>query len=153
MIAWHHWLNGHGFGSTPGVGDGQGGPVCCSSWGLKESNTTEWLKWTKLHSWIWRVFLVAQTVKKSSCNGGDPGSIPQSRWAPGEWNGNPLQYSCLKNPMDKRAWQAAVHRVAESWTLLKRLRALIQTSCRDFSLFQIYLKSHCINGTFYTEIF
>ena len=41
MVGWHHWLNGHGFGWTPGVGDGQGGLVCYSSWGHKESDTTE----------------------------------------------------------------------------------------------------------------
>ena len=46
MIGWHHWLDGHGFGSTPGVGDGQGGLACCSSWGRKESDMTEWLNWT-----------------------------------------------------------------------------------------------------------
>ena len=48
MVGWHHWLHGHGFGWTPGVGDGQGGLVCCSSWGRKESDTTEWLNWTEL---------------------------------------------------------------------------------------------------------
>ena len=36
MVGWHHWLNGHGFGWTPGVGDGQGGLACCGSWGCKE---------------------------------------------------------------------------------------------------------------------
>ena len=46
MAGWHHGLDGHGFGSTPGVGDGQGGPVCCGSWGHKESDTTEQLNWT-----------------------------------------------------------------------------------------------------------
>ena len=44
MVGWHHRLNGHGFGWTPEVGDGQGGLVCCSSWGLKESDMTE-LNW------------------------------------------------------------------------------------------------------------
>ena len=47
-VGWHHWLNGHGFGWTPGVGDGQGGLVCCGSWGCKESDMTEWLSWTEL---------------------------------------------------------------------------------------------------------
>ena len=46
MVGWHHWLNGHGFGWTPGVGDGQGGLECCSSWGGKESDTTKQLNWT-----------------------------------------------------------------------------------------------------------
>ena len=41
MAGWHHRLNGHGFGWTPGVGDGQGGLVCCGSWGRKELDTTE----------------------------------------------------------------------------------------------------------------
>ena len=44
MIGWHHQLNGHEFGSTLGVGDGQRGLVCCSPWGHKESDTTEQLK-------------------------------------------------------------------------------------------------------------
>ena len=46
MVGWHHRLDGHEFGWTPGVGDGQGGLVCCSSWGHKESDTTERLNWT-----------------------------------------------------------------------------------------------------------
>ena len=41
MVGWHHQLNGHEFGSTPGVGDGQGGLVCSSPWDHKESDTTE----------------------------------------------------------------------------------------------------------------
>ena len=41
MIGWHHPLDGHGFGWTLGVGDGQGGLACCSSWGRKESDMTE----------------------------------------------------------------------------------------------------------------
>ena len=45
MVGWHHWLNGQGFGWTPGVGDGQGGLACCSSWGHKQSDTTGQLKW------------------------------------------------------------------------------------------------------------
>ena len=47
MAGWHHLLNGHGFGWTPGVGDGQGGLECCNSWGCRESDTTEWLNWTE----------------------------------------------------------------------------------------------------------
>ena len=45
MAGWHHRLDGRGFGWTPGVGDGQGGLVCCCSWGCKESDTTERLNW------------------------------------------------------------------------------------------------------------
>ena len=43
MVGWYHRLNGHGFGWTPGFGDGQGGLACCGSWGHKESDTTEQL--------------------------------------------------------------------------------------------------------------
>ena len=51
MVGWHHRLNGHEFGWTPGVGDGQGSLACCSPWGLKESDMTEWLNWTELN-WV-----------------------------------------------------------------------------------------------------
>ena len=47
MVGWHHRLDRHGFGWTPEVGDGQGDLACCSSWGHKESDTTEWLNWTE----------------------------------------------------------------------------------------------------------
>ena len=46
MAGWHHWLDGRESGCTPGVADGQGGLVCCYSWGCKESNMTERLNWT-----------------------------------------------------------------------------------------------------------
>ena len=49
----------------------------------------------------------------------DVGSIPGSGRSPGEGHGNPLQYPCLENPMDRGAWQATVHRAAKSWTRLK----------------------------------
>ena len=48
MVRWRHRLNGHGFGWTLGVGDGQGGLTCCGSWGCKESDMTERLNWTEL---------------------------------------------------------------------------------------------------------
>ena len=54
--------------------------------------------------------------KESDCNVGDPDAIPALGRSPGEGNGNPLQYSCLKNSKDRGAWQATVHGVAKSWT-------------------------------------
>ena len=57
-------------------------------------------------------------VKRLPYNVGDPGSIPGLGRSPGEGNGNPLQYSCLKYPMDGGAWQATVHGVAKSRTRL-----------------------------------
>ena len=55
-------------------------------------------------------------VKAPACNVGDLGSIPGLGRFPGEGNGNPLQYSCLENPMDRGAWWAIVHGVAKSRT-------------------------------------
>ena len=60
-------------------------------------------------------------VKASAWNAGDPGSIPGWGRSPGEGNGNPLQYYCLKNPMDRGAWQATVHGVAKESDRTERL--------------------------------
>ena len=51
--------------------------------------------------------------KEPACSAGDPGSIPGVERSPGDGNGNPLQYSCLENSMDRGAWRATVHGVAE----------------------------------------
>ena len=51
VVGWHQRHNGHGFGWTPGVGDGQGGLACCGSWGHKELDTTEHLNWTEVVGW------------------------------------------------------------------------------------------------------
>ena len=62
--------------------------------------------------------------KESAYNAGasgDAGLVPVLGRYPGGGHGNPLQYSCLENPMDKGAWSVTVHRVAKSWTQLKRL--------------------------------
>ena len=59
MVGWHHRLNEHGFGWTLGVGDGQGGLACCSSWGHKELDTTEWLNWASVDFGICEFFLEA----------------------------------------------------------------------------------------------
>ena len=67
-------------------------------------------------------------VKVSACNAGDLGSIPGSGRSPGEGNGNPVQYSCLENPMDRGARWAAVHGVTKS-----------QTQLSDFTLFHFIL--------------
>ena len=58
--------------------------------------------------WI-RGFPHSSVGKESTCNAGDPGLIPGSGRSPGEGNGNPLQYCCLENPMDRGAWHATVH--------------------------------------------
>ena len=56
MVEWHHLLNGHEFGWTPGDGDGQGGLACCSLWCHKQSDMTEWLNWTELEKGFWKNF-------------------------------------------------------------------------------------------------
>ena len=57
--------------------------------------------------------------KESACQTGDVGSVPGLGRSPGEGNGNPLQYSCLENPMDRGAGQAKVQGVLKSWTRLR----------------------------------
>ena len=56
-------------------------------------------------------FPVGTVIKNPSANAGDAGSIPGSGGNPGEGNGNPLQYSCLGNPMEREAWRATIHGV------------------------------------------
>ena len=55
---------------------------------------------------------------ESTCKAGDPGSIPGSGRSPREGNGNPLQYSCLENPMDRGAWQATIYSITKNQTQL-----------------------------------
>ena len=82
---------------------------CCSPWGHKESDTTWWLNNNKCSHringttdyWLSMGFPGDSEVKASASNVGDLGSIPGSGSSPGEGNGNPLQYSCLENPMDE----------------------------------------------------
>ena len=66
---------------------------------------------------ICRGFPDGSDSRESACYAGDPGSILGSERSPGEWNGNPLQCSCLENPMDRGAWWATtVHGVTKSQT-------------------------------------
>ena len=80
MAGWHHRLDGHELEWTPGVGNGQGGLVCCDSWGRKELDTTEWLNWTEL-----KLCKRGFSGKECSCqferHGFDPwvGKIPQEK--------------------------------------------------------------------------
>ena len=82
--------------------------------------------------------------KASACNAGDLGSIPGSGRSPGEGNGNPLQYSCLENSMDRGAWQATVHRVAES----DRTERLT----RMYILFHVHFHSGLSKGIAYNSL-
>ena len=100
----------------PGKSHGQRSLVGYSPWGHKKSDTT-----TQLHSTsplCLEGFPGGSNSKESACNVGDLGLIPELERSPGEGNGNPLQYSCLENPMDRGAWRATVHGVTKSWTQL-----------------------------------
>ena len=76
--------------------------------------------WIIIHS-VTYDFLGGSDGKASAYNVGDLGLIPGLGRSPGEGNGNPLQYSCLENPMDRGDWKATIHGVAKSWTWLKWL--------------------------------
>ena len=80
-------------------------------------------------------------VKKPCANAGDSGSIPELGRSHGEVNGNPLQYSCLGNPMDRAAWHAALHGVMKEWdtTLIKQ-----QKQQHLYSPCHINTKQYCV---------
>ena len=73
------------------------------------------------HKWYYSSFPDASDGKESTCHAGDQSSIPGSGRSYGEGNGNPLQYSCLENPMNRGAWWGIVHRVAKNQAQLKWL--------------------------------
>ena len=83
--------------------------------------------------------------KESTCQAGDKGSIPGSGRCPGEGNGNPLQYLCLGNPMDRGAWQATVHGVTKSQT---RLSCLNNNEKPHWVVFQVTSKDNKHNGCY-----
>ena len=67
---------------------------------------------------LWCRHPCSSNGKESACNAGDPGLIPESGRSSGKGNGNPLQYFCLENPIDREAWRATVRGFAKSWTRL-----------------------------------
>ena len=73
MAGWHRWLDGREFEWTPGVGDGQGGLVCCNSWGCKESDMTEQLNWTELNwSTYLRLLMFLSAILIPACASSSP---------------------------------------------------------------------------------
>ena len=127
MVGWHYRLDGHEFEQALGVGDGQGSLECCRpgavrhDWATELTDTIFGLLW-----WL--------SYKETAYNAGDAGdmcSIPRLGRSPGEGHGNPLQYSCLENPMDRGAWWATVYGVAKSWTQLST-----DTSMRSIFIYQ-----------------
>ena len=97
MVGWHHHLNEHDFEQTPGDSEGQGSLAYCSPWGHKEWDTTQ------------------QLNNKDKKNRASQGAqwlrihLPSRRLRFYPWDGNRFYHSCLGNPMDRRAWRAAVH--------------------------------------------
>ena len=94
-------------------------------------------------------FLGSSDGKVSACNLGDLGVIPWSGSSPGVGNGNPLQFSCLENPMDEEPWCATVPGVAKSWTESDTTERLhfdfslsMQTKCRQLH----HLPKHCLRS-------
>ena len=73
------------------------------------------------HDWSDLAATAATYIAWNAGDAGDMGLIPGSGRSPGGGPGNPLQHSCLENPMDRGSWWATVHRVAQSWTQLKQL--------------------------------
>ena len=128
----HDWALHFHF-SISRIGEGNGNPLQCSclenprdrgSWwaavyGVVQSRTRlKRLSSSSRQVYVQVGFPGGSVVKNSSANAGDTGSIPGWGRSPEEGNGNPLQYSCLGNPMDRDAWWATVHGVAKSWTPL-----------------------------------
>ena len=83
---------------------------------------------SSLHLRASQVLLVVKNPPANAGDVRDMGSIPRLGRSPGEGHDNPLQYSCLENPMGRRAWQATVHRVEHNWTRLKQLSTRAQPS-------------------------
>ena len=78
MVVWHHQFDGHEFEQAPRVGDRQGSLVCCSPWGRKESDTTEWLNWTELNLDIMRRIFICDFIPHSRFLWGEKGVITRA---------------------------------------------------------------------------
>ena len=107
----------------------QGAPGSIPCWGSACHGVGEKLFITEYNK---KSFPGSSVSKESACSAGDLGSIPGSRRSPGEGNGNPLQYSCLENPMDGGAWWAPAQGVTKSPTRLS-----------DFTHFTYEINRNC----------
>ena len=101
----------------PGESRGRGSLLGCSAWGCTESDTTE-ATWQQQQQQCYSWATGGPGGKESVCQTGDTSSIPGLGKSPGEGNGNPLQYSCLENPMNRGAWCPAVRGLLKNQTWL-----------------------------------
>ena len=88
MVGWHHQLDGHEFEQAPGVGDGQGGLVCCSPWGCKQLDMTELLNWSnhQFHLPIASFMNTVCTMKNKNCRNGKAPSLTDIGNSCQKWN-------------------------------------------------------------------
>ena len=111
MVGWHHQLNGHEFGWTPGVGDGQGGLVCCGSWGRKESDTTEWLNWTESYGFSSSHVRMGELDHKEG-------------WEPKNWSFQIVVLEkTLESPLDNKEIKSVNPKGKQPWILIGRTDA------------------------------
>ena len=113
-------------------------------WGSMERS-----KLSRVSENIWilvtRASQVALVVKNLPASWGDTrdvGLIPGSERSPGVGNGNPLQYSCLGNLMDRGSWRVTVYRIAKSWTCLKLSTELKWSQGHIYTYIYIYIYTH-----------
>ena len=116
MVGWHHWLDTHEFEQDLGVGDGQGGLMCCSPWSHNESDMTEWLNWidgTYHLPWASQVVLVIKNLPTSVRDITDTSLIP---WRRAQQS---TPYSCWRIPWAEesgRLQSIESQRVKQNWS-------------------------------------
>jgi len=81
MVGWHHRLDGHGLGRTPGVCDGQGGLACCGSWGHQESDMTEPLNWTETQILVLNIIQERKQLLREMGDSRTEGQKVPRQWA------------------------------------------------------------------------
>ena len=132
-MSWFFTLGGHSIGVSASASVlpmniqdwfplGSTGLISLQSKGLSRVKEYIIFKWLAMKRFSW--WLSGKETTRNVRAAKDVGSVPRLERSPGEGNGNPPQYSCLKNPIDRGAWQAMVHRVTKTQTQLKRLARL-----------------------------